>query len=105
MKICPDTYQLLEIGAADTLRIENIAPEQPDRISPAWRGDAKITRKFWASWFAENRTALVRVPSVILPNAWNVLLNPAHPDAAGVKIISVERVPYDPRLFHGAEQF
>jgi len=98
----PGTYQLLEIEAADSVKIENVTPDRLDGISRRWRGDPRITRKFLAPWFAEKRSALVRVPSVILPNSWNVLLNPAHPDATDVKIISIERVPYDPRLFHGA---
>jgi len=38
------------------------------------------------------------VPSVIAPEAFNVLINPAHPDIAGVKAQKLRRWLYDARL-------
>jgi RES domain-containing protein len=43
-------------------------------------------------------SALLQVPSVIVPRAKNFLLNPAHPDAAGFAVAEVIVAPYDPRL-------
>jgi hypothetical protein len=34
-----------------------------------------------------------------MPHTWNVLLNPEHPEAEGVKIANVIRERFDGRLF------
>ena len=50
-------------------------------------------------WFAESRTALLRIPSVIVPRASNFLLNPMHSDARQLTISSNTKVAFDERLF------
>ncbi len=49
-------------------------------------------------WIAEGRSAILSVPSVLLPNARNYLLNPLHPDFAKITIAKPEPIPIDPRL-------
>ena len=51
------------------------------------------------AWLAEAESAVVRVPSVLVPHAWNVLLNPRHPDAGRAEVRSVEGFAFDPRLW------
>jgi RES domain-containing protein len=57
------------------------------------------------AWLARARTAALRVPSVLVPYAWNVLLNPRHPDAIEARIAAIEPFGFDPRLWQplGAE--
>ena len=50
-------------------------------------------------WLNSKRTALARVPSAILPNTWNVLLNPEHLAAGQIRIIETTKTEYDLRLF------
>jgi RES domain-containing protein len=50
-------------------------------------------------WLAEGRSAALRVPSVLLPYAWNVLLNPRHADATRSSVASIEPFHFDPRLW------
>ncbi|WP_426075530.1 RES family NAD+ phosphorylase [Janthinobacterium sp. PSPC3-1] len=50
-------------------------------------------------WCAAGRTALLVVPSVIVPDECNVLINPRHPDAAAITASTVRRWQYDPRFF------
>jgi len=53
----------------------------------------------WGSAWATGRSSLVaRVPSVVVPEEHNVLLNPAHPDARRVRAVKVRRWVYDGRL-------
>jgi RES domain-containing protein len=40
----------------------------------------------------------MRVPSVLVPEAWNLILNPGHPDAGHLRIVSDTRVAFDERL-------
>ena len=51
------------------------------------------------AWLTEAGAAVLRVPSVLVPHAWNVLLNPGHPDAVGSLVRGVEPFGFDPRLW------
>ncbi len=92
----PDTYQLLEIEAPDDIDVEAI---DPSGMPADWRTELRATRKAGDDWLKEGRTALLRVPSVILPKSVNVLFNPAHAAAKRVKVIEAIRPAYDRRLF------
>ena len=92
----PDNYQLLAVEVPDHVRFDTI---EEDRIARGWRDDPALTRKLGDEWLGENRTALVRVPSAIVPAAVNWLLNPAHPDSGSVRIAGILQAPFDPRLF------
>lgn len=50
-------------------------------------------------WSAAGNTALLVVPSVIVPDECNVLINPRHLDAAAITASTVRRWQYDPRFF------
>jgi RES domain-containing protein len=44
------------------------------------------------------QTAVLKVPSAIIDLEYNYLLNPAHPDFEKIKIRSVNKFTFDPRL-------
>lgn len=92
----PHNYQLLAVDVSDQIQIETI---EEDRIARQWRDDQTLSRKLGDEWLRENRTALLRVPSAILPVAVNWLLNPAHPDSTSVRVVEIIRAPFDRRLF------
>ncbi|MDM5180143.1 RES family NAD+ phosphorylase [Massilia sp. DJPM01] len=50
-------------------------------------------------WVASGTTALLLVPSVIVPDEYNVLINPRHRDAAAITATTIKRWIYDPRFF------
>jgi RES domain-containing protein len=49
-------------------------------------------------WVAEQRSVVLRVPSVIIPTEHNYLLNPAHPDFAKCSLGKPQRFVFDARL-------
>lgn len=51
------------------------------------------------AWIASSASALLLVPSVIVPDECNVLINPAHGDAGAMVATTVRRWLYDPRFF------
>ncbi|MFY3745248.1 RES family NAD+ phosphorylase [Anaeromyxobacter sp. Red801] len=53
---------------------------------------------FGDRWIAERRTAILLVRSAVIPSERNVLLNPAHRDAARVAYGAPEPFSFDPRL-------
>lgn len=58
----------------------------------------KASLDWGAAWVAGGRSLLARVPSVIVPEEMNVLINPAHPDAARLRAVKRRRWRYDARL-------
>lgn len=50
-------------------------------------------------WVASGATALLLVPSVIVPDEYNVLINPQHGGAASLMATTTRRWIYDPRFF------
>ena len=49
-------------------------------------------------WIERARSAVLRVPSAIVPAEWNYLLNPAHPDFRRIRIGPKQPIQFDPRL-------
>jgi RES domain-containing protein len=49
-------------------------------------------------WVAGAASAVLRVPSVIVPSESNYLLNPNHPDFARIRLNVEESFKFDPRL-------
>jgi RES domain-containing protein len=91
----PIHYQLLGIEVPDDIATTMIAEtELPD----SWREQTALTRARGDNWLRVRTAALLRVPSAIVPEATNYLLNPAHPDAARLAIGSAVRARFDPRL-------
>jgi RES domain-containing protein len=67
---------------------------------PGWdRMPATVSRKFGERWCAEKRSAILLVPSVIARLDNNILINPAHPEFAGLEPSLHEPVFWDRRLF------
>lgn len=49
-------------------------------------------------WVRRAPSAILRVPSIIVPEELNLLINPAHPDAAQFKAQKIRRYVYDARM-------
>lgn len=88
----PDTYQLVEIEVPDELTMRDIPPP------PEWTTDRDASRQFGMAFLGEGREALMRVPSVVMPKAFNILVNPRHEGASRIAIVEIYRCPFDSRL-------
>lgn len=56
-------------------------------------------RRAGDGWIASGASALLLVPSVIVPDEYNVLINPQHSDAAAMVAVTLKRWICDPRFF------
>lgn len=54
--------------------------------------------RFGDNWVSSGASALLAVPSVIVPEEFNILINPAHPDTARITATEVRLWTYDSRL-------
>jgi RES domain-containing protein len=90
----PRSYQLLEVELPNDASLRD-APEQD---LPDWQQRVTMTRRIGDQWLAAGDTLLLRVPSAVVGRTFNLLLNPAHPQAAACRVVSVARFPFDGRL-------
>jgi RES domain-containing protein len=51
------------------------------------------------AWVSSGKSAVLRVPSVLVPSESNFLLNPRHPEYTNLVIGEPLRFSFDPRLF------
>ena len=89
----PDTLPervSVEIDYPDALAIEILG--EPDWSEP------EALRRFGDEWAGSGRTLALSVPSAVIPAERNLLLNPAHPDMASIRVLSVAPFHFDPRM-------
>ena len=68
----------------------------PDDLPDDWQ-DPGVSVHIGEAWIARGGPALV-VPSALVRQDRNVLLNPRHPDAGLVRVVGQETFSFDPRL-------
>jgi RES domain-containing protein len=57
-----------------------------------------VSLEFGERWLAGRTSAILFVPSSIIPEEDNILINPTHPDAKQVLWKKIRRFQYDPRI-------
>ncbi len=72
----------------------------PGQLSANWKDHPPPaeTKAIGDQWVADAKSALLRVPTVVVPNESNYVLNPSHPDFAQVDIGKPIPFPFDSRL-------
>jgi len=58
----------------------------------------KVSMDWGTAWIQGTTTLLARVPSVIVPEEDNILINPQHPDVAKLAAVKVRKWTYDQRI-------
>jgi RES domain-containing protein len=56
------------------------------------------TQRLVDEWVKKGETAVLQVPSVIIQEEYNFILNPAHKDFSKIKLLSSEPFRFDERL-------
>jgi RES domain-containing protein len=94
--LIPVGQAVLEIEVPDGL-VTTLAPR---RLPRGWRRIPPIpaTQRLGDAWVAEATSAVLAVPSAVVPTELNYLINPRHPDAAQIKVVRRRPFAFDPRL-------
>jgi RES domain-containing protein len=97
LSVPPKHHQVVRIMIPDKVKIETLAALSV----PGWDAeDVRAARAFGDRWLEEQRTAVLRVPSVATAGReYNVLINPVHAQAAMIRADKPEAVRWDERLF------
>jgi RES domain-containing protein len=80
------------------LRSQTLAPAE---LPAGWREypAGEPLQELGAAWVREGRSAVLYVPSAVIPHERNVLLNPAHPDFRRLRLRPPEPFSFDPRMW------
>lgn len=94
------SYRQLESRVAIPVRFDADKIESIDDLPEGWNvaPPPRWAQAIGDRWYLEGRSLVLRVPSVIVPRAFNYLINPEHPDFPSVKIGVPERLVLEPRL-------
>jgi RES domain-containing protein len=95
--VLPVNYSLADITIPDDVEIEHVSnaqlPEHWDSLVPG-----PETQRFGDRWTTEQRSAVLSVPSSVIPRERNFILNPAHPNFRNIHFCVPQRFIFDPRL-------
>ncbi|MDX3925655.1 MAG: RES family NAD+ phosphorylase [Shinella sp.] len=89
----PEHFQLLKIFCPDDVQ------SSPPAIDASELPDTVKTRRAGMDWLRAAPSCLLKVPSAVMPEATNILINPQHPDAGRIIIEKAVRYSFDRRFF------
>jgi RES domain-containing protein len=92
-------YSLLEVSIPNSC-CKSITKVRPEILPDNWRlsPPGKSSMEIGDSWLAGGTTLLLSVPSTLIPDENNLLLNPRHPLFPKIKVASPTPFTFDPRL-------
>lgn len=90
-------YVVIEIRFPEDI----IRDLDPSLLPAHWRVSPPPVRtmEIGDNWVRESSSAILKVPSVIVPSEHNFLINPAHPDFSRIRIADPAPLDIDPRVF------
>ena len=95
--VLPRDFVLTEIRIPASVLIEII---DEHGLPTGWDGcsPAAETQEFGRTWVIERRSAVLSVPSVIVPSDRNYVLSPSHPDFGKIQFLPPRPFRFDTRL-------
>lgn len=92
-----ELFQVTQIEIPDVLKIKKITKE---KLQAEWQNYTNYAycQAIGDAWLDTDETAVLQVPSAIIAEEYNYLLNPRHPDFSRVKVKAIERFAFDERL-------
>ena len=93
----PDDLVALAIEVPDDAGAKTVAVND---LPGDWNQlpDHPACAKIGDEWVAEGTALLLRVPSAVVPEESNLLINPGHPRAGDVVVVSMRPFAFDRRL-------
>lgn len=93
----------VEIDIPDDIRILEIYPED---LPENWDSRPPIleTQFIGDDFVKDGGAAVLKVPSCIVHQEYNYLINPNHPDSSKIKVISETAMNFDPRIKQNANK-
>jgi RES domain-containing protein len=98
------SFKTMVVEVPDDVFIETIGKED---LPGGWQdfNNYHITQRLGDEWLDGMQSAVLAVPSAIIPEEQNFLLNLQHPDFQKVKLLATEDFFFDPRIKTGGRIF
>jgi RES domain-containing protein len=92
-----DDFKIMTIDIPNKLNIDSI---DPGSLKPGWKSlrDYSFCQSPGDAWYNNNLTPVLKVPSVIIPDEFNYVINAAHADFKKIRIIDTTNLVPDPRI-------
>ncbi len=96
-ELMPDDYVRMEIAVPDDVEVRAI---ESDDLAKGWRdADGETKCRFLGdAWLASRESAVLMVPSSIIPVERNALINPLHSDSKRISLEEIHPFAFDERL-------
>lgn len=96
--LLPNNYKIITIGIPDSLNIETL---NLSSLPSGWNSFpfTENTKAIGNNFILANSKPILKVPSAIIKEEYNYLLNPHHKDFKKIKILNVEDFIFNDRLF------
>ncbi len=90
-------FSIMTIEVSDTIKKEIINPVD---LPAGWREfpQMPLTQSIGEKWISNAQTAILQVPSSIIEEEVNYLINPQHPDFRKIKLLRADRFVFDLRI-------
>jgi RES domain-containing protein len=66
----------------EVLHPSSLPPRWSHLVDPSWA----ILQRLGGEWISSRRSAVLRVPTAVIPEQYNYLLNPEHPDFSKIQV-------------------
>jgi RES domain-containing protein len=93
----PISFHVLSIFIPDDA---TIAALQNNKLKPTWRNDTGYSTYIGDEFIKSKESLCLKVPSAVVQEENNFLINPLHIDFKKVRITSARQFEFDNRLFH-----
>jgi RES domain-containing protein len=90
-------FKILILDVPDELKRETV---ELNKLPQGWTryDNYKICREMGSSWYLANKTSLLIVPSALIPQEFNFVINTTHPDFGRIRLVGTEDFYFDPRV-------
>lgn len=90
-------FSVMHIEIPDGIAFDTI---KASNLSKNWTKfeQMHITQKIGSIWVKENKKAVLRIPSSIIQDEYNYLINPNHVDFLKIKLVKVAPFLFDERI-------
>ena len=92
----PQTFQVLKIQSSAALTVERVNVK---KLTSDWRTNLVLTKSMGDNWLRSLKSLLLEVPSVLIPERRNSLINPMHQEMKKLRITARYSHPFDQRFF------
>lgn len=96
MQTIPISYHLIKIDIPNAIEPQFISS---DKLKKDWKDDIGYTQWMGDEFIKSGNSLLLKVPSAIVDEENNYVINPKHSDFKKVKIIKANKFQFDKRLF------